>query len=1214
VINSAYISNEVIKIGDNAFKNYTALTNVEVPQSVVSISGGAFSGCSSLESITLPFVGGSTNASNGYDQVFGYIFGYKTSSSSLTISGAIYQYGSSSGTYKYYHYYIPMSLNSVTITGGSSISYHAFYNCKSLTSVVVDGVSNIDSYAFDNCTLLTVLTIDNSVESIGWNAFYNCNSLAKVNYTGTIDQWAEIERGGGFANYYNLYLNDVLVTEVVISTATRISDNAFDNCISLESVVIQKSVTSIGSEAFLGCSSLTKVMMGEGVISIGDYAFCDCSLLENIVIPDSVTSISYRAFYNCSSLINVKIGDGVESIGEETFYNCNLLTSVIVGNSVTSIGEGAFDYCTLLTKVNYIGTIDEWAQIDFANYSSNPLYYAQNLYINDVLVIEARLTSVSEISAYAFYNCKSLESILISNNVVSIGSYAFGGCSSLIKVNYAGTIDEWAQIEFVSSSSNPLCYAEKLYINDVLVTEAIMATATKISSYAFYNCSSLERIVIPNVVTSIGFATFEGCSNLQELTLPFVGTIKDKLSNAYFGYVFGASSYSYNVKCVPVSLKTVTITGGKYIDTFAFYNCNSLQSINIPDTVVSIGSSAFAYCSSLQSIDVPNSVTSIGYEAFENCSSLTNAVIGNGVTSIGESVFYGCSSLRSISLPFVGATKEGVNNTHFGYIFGAYNYSSNYSCVPTSLKTVIITGGESIGESAFSGCCSLESITLPFVGGSKMATEASRSTLFGYVFGTSSYSGGVETKQYYSPSLSEVYYIPATLQNVVITGGNIFYGAFYDCDSLVDVKVENGVTSIGSSAFAYCNSLTSITLPFAGETRGETENYHFGYIFGASSYLYNGSHVPFSLKTVTITDSTTIGIQVFYDCRSVESIIINDGVESIEGRAFYLCSSLQSIDIPDSVTSIGSEAFYRCTSLQSIDIPDSVTSIGFFAFYNCNSLATVIFGENSQMTSIGSAAFEGCSSLISIKIPDKVDKIGSSAFAYCSSLKTATIGDSLTSLDDSVFYQCISLQSINIPDIVTSIGSYAFYDCKNLISVVIGSSVEKIGSSAFLGCDKIVEVYNKSKLKITASSSNGYVGWYALNVYAEENESKLTTDSNGYIIYTDGVDKILLGYIGKETDLTLPNGITAIYKYAFYYCSSLTSVTIPDSVTSIGDYAFTYCDSLTSVTFKDTSTWYKTTNYTNWQNKTGGTETNVVNFSTNATYLKSYYDSYWYKI
>ena len=349
-------------------------------------------------------------------------------------------------------------------------------------------------------------------------------------------------------------------------------------------------------------------------------------------------------------------------------------------------------------------------------------------------------------------------------------------------------------------------------------------------------------------------------------------------------------------------------------------------------------------------------------------------------------------------------------------------------------------------------------------------------------------------------------------------------------------------------------------------------------------------------------------------------------------------------------------------SVTKITIPDYVTSVDDYAFYGCSSLTSVVIGDG--VTSIGYYAFYGCSSLTSIEIPDGVTSIGDETFRGCSSLKSVEIGNGVTRIGCYMFSNCSSLTSVTIHDGVTSISNSAFAYCSSLTSVTIPDSVTSIGDETFRGCYKLVEVVNKSTY-ITVkkgSTSNGYIGYYALAVYnsGDTFTTKLSND-NGYIVYTDGSEKILVHYTGMETDLVLPTYITKINRLAFSSCWSLTSIAIPDSVTSIGESAFNSCDSLTSVaipdsvtsigdsafsgcrsltsvvigdsvtyigfcaffgcssltsiTFKDTSTWYTTTNESGWENKTGGTVTSVTTPSTNATHFKStYYNYYWYKL
>ena len=599
----------------------------------------------------------------------------------------------------------------------------------------------------------------------------------------------------------------------------------------------------------------------------------------------------------------------------------------------------------------------------------------------------------------------------------------------------------------------------------------------------------------------------------------------------------------------------------------AFYDCRGLTSVTIPDSVTSIGSYAFFYCTGLTSVTIGNGVTSIGEHAFYGCNGLTSVTIGDSVTSIGERAFESCTGLTSVTIP------DSVTN------IGDYAFEG---C--TELTSVTIGNSvTSIGSATFSRCTGLTSITIPD------SVTSIGSHAFSWCTGLTS----------------------VTIGNSVMSIG---WGAFLYCSSLTSVTIGKGVTSIGGSAFdgtAWYNNQPDglvyagkVAYKYKGTMPSNTSIVLKEGTLGITDSAFEGCT---GLTSITIPDSvTSIGDYAFRGCTGLTSVTIPDSVTSISYMAFEGCTGLTSVTIPDSVTSIDVYAFSGCTGLTSVTIPDSVTSIGDEAFRGCTGLTSVTIGNG--VTSIGSLAFADCTGLTSIIVAKgntkyhsagnclietesktliagcknsiiptdgSVTSIGNVAFSGCTGLTSVTIPNSVTSIGSSAFSDCTGLTSVTIGGSVTSIGDWAFSGCTGLTSVTIPGSVTSIGNNAFYNCYSLIEVYNKSTLSITAgSSSNGYVAYYAKNVYTNEGESKLTTDENGYVIYTDGDEKILVAYHGTNTELALPSYITKINQYAFSDCISLTSITIPDSVTSIGNSVFSGCTGLTSITVAKGNTKY----------------------------------------
>ena len=690
---------------------------------------------------------------------------------------------------------------------------------------------------------------------------------------------------GGFSDYYStMYSGSVSISEqvsydVTTYSVTSIGEDAFLECSGLTEVNIPNSVTSIGGGAFSGCSGLTEVNIPNSVTSIGGGAFSGCSGLTEVNIPNSVTSIGGGAFSGCSGLTEVNIPNSVTSIGGGAFSGCSGLTSVTIPNSVTVIGLCAFQYCTSLTE--FIFNAENCTTMGSNYYDYNVFAGCTNL---------AKLTigdKVKTIPDYAFSGCAGLTSVTIPNSVTSIGEYAFYGCIGLTSVtipNSVTSIGEYAFYGCIGLTSvtipNSVTSIEGGAFRDCigLTSVSIPNSVTSIGTSAFYGCTGLTSVTIPNSVTSIESSAFGGCTGLISLKLESGNSVYDSRDNC--NAIIETSTNTLIAGCKNSTIpNSVTSIGGG-----AFSGCTGLTSVTIPNSVTSIGGGAFSGCTGLTSVTIPNSVASIGASAFYGCTGLTSVIIPNSVTSIKYSAFSGCTGLTEVTI------EDGTEDLEFGsYVFknvslenlylGRLVYFGDYTYPFSEISTIKAIHAVEIGEN----------ITYLFENyfNKKLAI---RSLII------KDGSSGITIECDFGTLLDSVY-----------IGRKIYRWQLAGKKYINHVSVGNKV-ELTSGMFADCDSLQSLTLPYAGAGTVQAAS-NFGELFGTKSNS--------NMRAVTqfFEDGTN---KTYYLPTGLKSLTLTEGCEMIPYGGLYNCNMLETLTLPSTLYMLGEKALYGCAKMTDI--------------------------------------------------------------------------------------------------------------------------------------------------------------------------------------------------------------------------------------------------------------------------------------------------------
>lgn len=985
------------------------------------------------------------------------------------------------------------------------------------------------------------------------------------------------------------------------------------------------------------------------VTKVADQAFANCTSLEEISIPGTVTEIGttctserYLPFYKCTSLIKVKFEDGVQNISLGVFFSTSEPNS-------SYCSKGLFAYCPL--QEVYIGRNIFYVNYDsYFSFEKYPEYYGYSAFYNQPMLAKVTFSStVTEIPAYLFYKNVAI-TLTDLPKVKTIGKSAFEGCSKLTTLNFGQDL---------------MTVDDRAFYNCTNVTKLTFPDAiTTIGDEAFYNCSSITEVTVGSKLQSIGASAFQKCGSFTAILLPDNFTTMGasafegckKLTVAKLGNSLRAVPARAFKNCIALSEMTVPATSVSMGDQ-AFYNDSVLAVITMNDGLKTIGNEVFWNNSGIRTFTIPGTVTSIGSNSFYGCTNTSVLRFKDGegtltidsyytrskkiddMTSRGSytnrcnDYFYDCP-IKTLYLGRDLKYDYADNASVYDYVDGYWKEMSRASAPfvnSTTLQKVTIGSKVTfLYNHLFHNCDKVTTIDIP----------ASIANIYGNAFDDCSSLTATtfhDATNNHTLTLGDYAFRNcATLPEVtfprqLLSVGNYTYA---QCPLLKTLTFPAMLESIGNYAFAECTGLTQLTfkdsgksvklgygarsnsgtsyldnIPLFGNTNltylyiGRNINYTAGEKYGYSPF-YNQSFltdVRFSqsgtvsyckdyllykvnnCKTLTLPESlTSIGNWTFRGMAALESIVVPNAVTEMGTYAFANDTSLKSAKLSTSCPWLKEGLFSECNALQSITIPSAVTKMDGYMFTNCKTLTSATFEDGTDLIEMGYGASWKNYGLFS-DCPLKTLNLGRwlsyntevasrSPFYSIYALKNLNIGENVKVIDKYMFSYCKGLEEVNLPDNITSVNLWGFRGCTSLKSVRLSEKLSQVGDYGFAECSSLDNVTFPTSM--TSVASNSFSDCTALR--------KLDLGQNLLIIGPSAFenDKALegieipstlygLGVASFKNCTSLPyvevKSISSVGKEAFMGCTGLKWISLSDKTTSLGENSFAGCNNIAYV-------------------------------------------------
>lgn len=736
----------------------------------------------------------------------------------------------------------------------------------------------------------------------------------------------------------------------------------------------------------------------------------------------------------------------------------------------------------------------------------------------------------------------------VEYTVISIGDKAFYRCSDLTSVTIPNSVTSIGERAFGYCTG--------------LTSVPFPNSVTSIGSYAFEDCSGLTSVTIPESVTSIGNHAFFDCSGLKTFTVEdgqnLIAFEENALLYAPIDHLYIGRNWSNSVDHA-ISIEIMSVEIGNSVTrlpNYAFKDCLLLTSVTIPTSVTSIGIYAFYGCWSLTSVTIPTSVTSIGRNAFGDCTGLKKSAYPSGLNN---------PFLEGIAIKY--PREDAIMEN--GFVYGPEKNAIYFA--PLSLKGeyVIPNSVISIGENAFYGCSGLTSVT---------ATNANPPLM-----NDNSFVGLYATVALKVPKNAISDYLATNwglFKNLRIDDSGSVCN-IYETGNL-KYRLIPGKTKEDKNLAVVIpgdySSLTEVTIPERFTVTENGDNFRY-YVDGIGFKAFNGCT---KLATITFNsrnESRFIGDYAFAGTK-IATLSIPATVETIGNHAFDGCTALTGITIPGSVESVGDYAFNSCTALSKANLEAGVRQIGDFAFYDTSSLKEITLNEGLE--SIGEKCFSASRdrNIEPVYIPSTLTSVGTDAFmnfnceyvnisdltAWCN-IDFDNSNSNPAAHRQGLYLNGEIIENLVIPETVNAIKDYAFCYNSTLKSVTFSEALQSIGAEAFKSCGTISTVVIPGN--VTAIGEKAFNGSNVRDLTFEYGPKDIDIASDAFpapsVLSWDRPIGSLNLSMGSLAALTIGNSVTEIPAAKFKGVSSLTSLTLGNSLTSIGDKAFSGCTALTEV-------------------------------------------------